>query len=117
REVETKMTPNQGIRRSARTAVLVGLAFGLTVGLAGGLTNGLVFGRISGVPDELGDVGLWLGLGGGLYFGLVSGLTLGGYACISHLALRLVLWRAGALPLDTVRFLDYATERVFLRRV
>jgi hypothetical protein len=29
----------------------------------------------------------------------------------------LVLWRFGAMPLDYVRFLDYAAERVFLRKV
>jgi hypothetical protein len=39
------------------------------------------------------------------------------YACISHIALRLVLWRTGALPLRTITFLNYATERIFLRRV
>jgi hypothetical protein len=31
--------------------------------------------------------------------------------------LRALLWRNGSLPLDTVRFLEYATERIFLRRV
>jgi hypothetical protein len=49
--------------------------------------------------------------------GLLFGLFFGGFACLSHLALRLVLWRIGALPLATVHFLDYATERVFVRKV
>ena len=43
--------------------------------------------------------------------GLAAGLAYGGYACLSHAALRLVLWRTGALPLNCVRFLDYAAER------
>ena len=53
----------------------------------------------------------------GLVPGLAVGLAYGGYAYLSHYALRGVLWRADALPRDTVRFLDYATERIFLRRV
>jgi hypothetical protein len=61
-------------------------------------------------------VGIFGGLFG-LSSGILFGLTNGGYACLSHCALRFVLWRAGALPLRTARFLDYATERVFLRRV
>ncbi|HEX2516457.1 MAG TPA: hypothetical protein VH257_17250, partial [Chloroflexota bacterium] len=32
-------------------------------------------------------------------------------------ALRVVLWRTGALPLDCVPFLDYGVKRVLLRRV
>jgi hypothetical protein len=62
--------------------------------------------------DRLGS-----GLVGGLASGLAVGRAFGGYGCFSHGALRLVLWRLGALPLSTIRFLDYATERVFLRRV
>jgi hypothetical protein len=45
------------------------------------------------------------------------GRNFGGYACMSHIALRLVLWHIGTLPLRTITFLDYATERIFLRRV
>jgi len=44
-------------------------------------------------------------------------LTYVGQACLSHLALRFVLWREGLMPLNYVRFLEYATERIFLRRV
>ena len=43
-EIETKTTPNQGIRKSARNAITValvfGLVFGLMFGLAGWLRNG-----------------------------------------------------------------------------
>ncbi len=34
----------------------------------------------------------------GLLFGLLRGLAYGGYACLSHFALRFVLWRKGYLP-------------------
>ena len=57
--------------------------------------------------------GLVLGLAGGL--GL--GLTCGGVAVIKHLILHYLLWRKGYLPWNLVRFLDYAAERIFLRKV
>jgi hypothetical protein len=103
-EVEARLIPNQGIRRSARTAILIGLVFGLAGALVVGLLNGQHNGPFAGLLV-------------GLLFAPTVGLIFGGYACISHIALRLVLWRIGALPLRTVSFVDYATERVFLRRV
>jgi hypothetical protein len=36
---------------------------------------------------------------------------------LSHLALRLVLFRNGSLPLHIIPFLDYCAERIFLRKV
>jgi hypothetical protein len=37
----------------------------------------------------------WETLPGGLRYALFGGLAFGGYACLSHAAQRLVLWRAG----------------------
>jgi hypothetical protein len=48
---------------------------------------------------------------------LTVGLAFGGYACVSHAALRLALWRRGALPPRASSFLDYATERLFVYKV
>jgi hypothetical protein len=82
--------------------------------LVGGLVFGVIFGLIFRLIYE--PFPVELSVLGGLVFGLVGGLAFGGYACLSHAALRFVLWRAGALPLCTITFLDYATERVVLRR-
>ena len=41
----------------------------------------------------------------------------GGAAVIQHYALRLALWRAGKLPRDYIGFLDYAAQRLLLRKV
>ena len=41
----------------------------------------------------------------------------GGLACIQHVSLRLVLFLSRAIPWDYARFLNYATERMFLQRV
>jgi len=86
------------------SGLISGLIFGLSCGLGGGLSGGLSRGLIGGLS---------CGLGGGLMFGL----AFGGLAVIQHFALRFVLSRKGFLPWRLVPFLDYATERIFLRKV
>jgi hypothetical protein len=54
---------------------------------------------------------------GTILIGIIGMLAFGGYAVLSHVSLRLVLWHSGVAPLDYVRFLDYCTERIFLRKV
>ena len=121
-ELRERSAPNQGIRRSARTAVLVGLGTGLLYVLALSAVSALLASVLTvtqGWPVDwrAGLLALVLGtLPGGLLYALIGGLAFGGYACLSHAALRLVLWRAGNLPLDAVRFLDHAAGRAFLRR-
>jgi eukaryotic-like serine/threonine-protein kinase len=99
-EVTTRTRPNEGIRRSATSALLVGLR--------GGLIFGLPFALVIGASE---------GLTFGLLFGIPVGLAYGGYACLSHIALRLVLWRNGCIPWNYARFLDYCADRIFLRKV
>ncbi|HEU5318680.1 MAG TPA: NACHT domain-containing protein [Chloroflexota bacterium] len=103
------VVPNQGIRRSARRALLVGTG----VGVLGTLAFGLLFFGLHGA--------WWFGAQAGLLVGAILGplaaLAFGGYACLSHAALRVALWRAGALPLAAVGFLDYAVQCNFLYRV
>jgi hypothetical protein len=109
-EQETKVIPNQGFYRSAQRAVLIGLCATLLLTLI-----------LMPLLHQL-DRGAWLlavneALMPGLLYGLITGLTFGGYACLSHLALRFVLWRQGAMPWNYASFLDYAASRVFLRKV
>ena len=56
---------------------------------------------------------LLLGTPVGLFFALLYG----GIACFQHFILRFLLWLNGFTPLLYVRFLDFAAERVFLRKV
>jgi hypothetical protein len=133
-EVEDKLVPNQGIRRSARRALVVGSAAGFggaVIGLAAmSAVIGVfaVVGSMTGVamsrPGWIEDTALPLAVGGAILGVVVSAavapglaLSMGGYACLSHAALRGVLWRSDCLALDSVSFLDYATQRVFLRKV
>ena len=100
REPESITAPNQGIRQSMRNAWR-GTAIGAAVGaLAGGVIGG------------------WPGL---LFCAAVCSLVMamiaGAHACLQHLMLRALLWRHGCTPRDFVSFLEFAVERIFLRRV
>jgi hypothetical protein len=50
-------------------------------------------------------------------FGLMGGLGMGGLAYLQHYILRALLWGTRAMPWHYVRFLDYAAERILLRKV
>jgi hypothetical protein len=52
-----------------------------------------------------------------LSYWLLSCLIFGGRGVVQHFALRFVLSRENLLPWRLVTFLDYATERIFLRKV
>ncbi len=105
--IETRTIPNEGIRRSLRNALITLLVGGLIFGLFFGLILGLFFGLILGL----------LGLIFGLIGGLIGGLKNGGLAYLKHYVLRFLLWRNDYAPWNYIRFLDYAAERVFLRKV
>ncbi len=106
--VESRLTPNHGVWKSARNAPIGGLIGGLFGGMGGGLSGGLVSGLIGGLVG---------GLGFGLVGGLLGALHYGGYVCIRHAVLRLFLWRKGYIPLNYVCFLDEAADRILLRKV
>ena len=99
---DMKTAPNQGIRLSLRSAGLMGSIGSLVSGLIVGLlsrdwTTGLTYGALGGLC-----IGLWYG----------------GLDMIQHFLVRFLLWRAGCLPWDVARFLDYAAEELhFLQKV
>lgn len=107
-EISTRTTPNQGIKQSAVNATVVGSIAGTTAGPMLGLSFGLVFGVTTGVV---------VGLIGAALAGLIVGFSFGGRAVILHFSLRLMLYRTGCIPWNYVRFLDYASERILLRKV
>jgi hypothetical protein len=98
-DVGTTTRPNQGLRRSAWIAALTGGGFALVFGLigaAGGPLLALLLAFAAGLPIAL---------------------AYGGYAVLSHFALRLLLWRQRVMPWNYAAFLDAAAARVFLRKV
>jgi len=96
----TFATPNEGIRRAARNSLLTYVIFGLPIGLLLYLT-----------------IGLFNGLVLAAIVSLIISLLSGGTACIQHATLRLLLWHSNSIPRNYPRFLDYATERILLRKV
>ena len=95
-----------------RIGLIGELLSGLVSGLTYGLLSGLAYGQNTGLVR-----GLIVGLIVGLVVGLVVGLLNGGTAWIKHTILRWLLWRAEHIPWNYPSFLDYAAERVLLRKV
>ncbi len=114
-EVEASVIPNQGIRRSIRSGAEAGLVDGAIVAIIFAVISrhdSMFFGGIFGDASPLA-----IGILGGLIFGRISALAYGGYAVLSHLALRCTFWQQGVMPLHYSAFLDYCAERIFLRKV
>ena len=61
--------------------------------------------------------GLILGVCGALLVTFFVWPINGGLACIQHLVLRILLWKSRDAPWNYTRFLDYAYERILLRKV
>jgi membrane protein CcdC involved in cytochrome C biogenesis len=99
-EMEMRTLPNQGIRQSAKNGIIVG-SFFMIVGL-------LIFGSIFG----------WVvGLSQAVFLGSIFGMVFGGNSVIHHYTLRFTLRCKNLFPKNLVAFLDYATDRIFLRKV
>ncbi|GAC1402091.1 MAG: hypothetical protein NVSMB49_17630 [Ktedonobacteraceae bacterium] len=112
-DTQNLTTPNQGIRRSGRRGLLVGAVSGLLGAAIGGVLGSAVAGNAADFWPFI----LTYGMLFGSLLGLVSGLRAGGIACIQHFALRFLLRKAGAMPWNYPRFLNYAAERILLRKV
>ena len=52
-----------------------------------------------------------------MVLGSMAGLIFGGFTCIQHFFLRLLLYSQGAIPWNYACFLNYATDRLLLQRV
>lgn len=105
--VERRLTPNEGIVRSARHALLVGTLVTLAVGLAAAV----VFGPVLERPEGTGEA-----VRVGLLLGAVTGLLLGGFACLHHIAVRGALTLFRYAPWDYANLLNDASDAGLLRR-
>ncbi|NET16651.1 MAG: NACHT domain-containing protein, partial [Okeania sp. SIO1H6] len=116
---------------------MAGLSLGLTLGIVRGMTgpgieevtipnqgillstkNALIFGLIAAILMSLSAKLLdWYLIAWGQY-GLIFGLAVGGgEACVKHFILRVILYFNGYIPWNYARFLDYATQLIFLQKV
>ncbi len=108
-EIKPTRVPNQGMHASLRTAALVASVTALMSGL-------IAYAWMMKMEQDT-LVGITLGVVMGVLVGLVTGLAGGGAAVTQHYLLRAILAASNTLPWEIRRFLDYGTERVFLRRV
>src|SRR5207248_1623611 len=90
--------------------------------------SGPIAGMVSGIVTAfafkiVGGLAGWHILGAGfalilgIEFTLQIALAYGGIAVIEHYVLRWYLWRYGDMPFNAVCFLDYAAERILLRKI
>jgi eukaryotic-like serine/threonine-protein kinase len=102
-EVDRTTVPNQSIWKSVANSGKLFLTIGLLTGLILGAIENPIFGIVNG-----------------LIFGVAAALMGGqgaGIICIKHFTLRCLLWWSGYIPWNYARFLDYASDRVFLQKV
>jgi len=102
-EIPVRASQNEGTWRSGVNAFLTCLCFGFANGLLGELIGGLR--------------GAMASLSLGFVVGLPMELRTGGSFFVNHWSLRLTLRAYNFAPLLYVPFLNYATERLLLRRV
>ncbi|NER51814.1 MAG: NACHT domain-containing protein [Symploca sp. SIO1A3] len=105
--LEQTIIPNQGVWRSAKNACFF---FGIF----------FLAGALSGFPySEKAHEVISIGLAVGLLVGLIGGRgpVFAGFVLIQHFTLRVLLWWKGYIPWNYARFLDYATEHIFLQKV
>jgi len=70
---------------------------------------------IEGGIHKVISIGLAVGLLAGMAGG--RGPVFAGFVLIQHFTLRVLLWWKGYIPWNYARFLDYATEHIFLQKV
>ncbi|GAB4295614.1 MAG: hypothetical protein Fur0025_32810 [Oscillatoriaceae cyanobacterium] len=90
--------PNQGIWQSAKNAMLFGIIGAAVMSIAAIVLQ-------------------WQIVAWSIYgftFGWIAG---GGAACLKHMILRVVLYCSGCIPWNYAKFLDRATELIFLQKV
>lgn len=125
-EVEKKVITNYGIKMAVKNAAFSGICGGSIIGILYYIiwwirnqNESLVWWVYYGNKNNHIDgfiFALSVGLVVGLLGALINGQSLG-LICIQHFTLRLLLWWKGYIPWNYARFLDYATERIFLQKV
>ncbi len=105
--VSMRIEPNEGIKRSLRNGFtmmhIVAPLFGLVV--------------FAGFPSLTIPVAVTFGLGMFVIFWYASFIFYGGFVYEQHYVLRFLLHRAGCIPTNMMKFLDYSASLVLMRKV
>lgn len=121
-ELDTELTikPNQGIRNSLSNSLRLGLSSGTLLGLVVFFFYSYVIHNIFvvGYINEIAQNAYFTyGVGDALAVAYLFWLINGGFATVQHLILRVLLWQTKCAPWRYPRFLNYAQERILLRKV
>lgn len=109
-DVATRTSPNQGVWGSLKTMVTTVLASILfTIILYSTLANILPFFVDPFLGRSVIAAVLWVPVLGAILEG-------GGFACVQHFAIRLVLYQAKKIPWDFVTFFKQVEDRLFIYR-
>lgn len=120
--VRTQRTrPNEGIYRSARNALLIGVSIAFVAGVAN-LSLSLLERRTSeaaGLTSIGGMAGAPItgAIAAALVYGLIFGMVYGGASVLQHYVVRVLLIRNRAAPWHYMEFADAMTERLLLVRL
>ncbi|MGV0026717.1 NACHT domain-containing protein [Phormidesmis priestleyi] len=117
-DIQIKKFANQGIRSSLKISARSLIFFTLTLIFGFYFTLNEVFSNLLIMQDETARFNVSF-IASILALYIVAGnfSTLGGYACIQHLSLRIILTRTHTIRWDYARFLHYCTERRLLQRI
>lgn len=106
-DVETRISPNQGIWASARNIPILTIMI-----YPAGVLLDMAFFLVDGTPIH------WkMSLLRGVVWAFIFALGTSGKACAQHIILRLLLFYNGVIPWNYAQFLDQCTERLFLQRI
>lgn len=98
-EFQSKKIPNHGIWKSVSNSLIFALILGITGAFFWGIIVNPLFGTILGIV-----------------FGFIGSLSVSN-AWMQHFILRIILWCSGDIPWNYAKFLNYATDRLFLQVV
>lgn len=113
-DIELRGVPNVGIRRSLSNSLILGAICGVSGAI---ISIGIIRFMNSMLLFSFTQLGILLLLEVSFSFWVIGSLHFGGFAVFKHLILRFLLWRYNYAPLNYINFLDYSTERLFLRKV
>jgi len=132
-DIDKRTIPNEGIKTTAINAgiyALVGGLIGILIYLLNYINNFIIYDVISMLRlndfskifnlNNFNDISInyhAIVIVGSYVNGAILGMLIPGAAFIQHFTLRFILWRNDCISLNYVRFLDYATERMFLQRI
>ena len=105
-EFQNKTYPNQGIWNSLKNVVIIGLMSSLWLALL------IWIWKEANIFKSLELFSIFV-----INIIFVPKLLREGIPAMQLISLRLVLWKKGYAPWNYARFLDYATNRLFLQRV